>query len=44
MVLTETLLKTQMKISAGYNAMNSKETTLKFRYQTGKSEEGAGWQ
>ena len=33
-----------MKISASYNAMNSVETTLKFKYQTGKSEEGADWQ
>ena len=39
MALTETWLKTQMKISAGYNAMNSIEITLKLKYQTGNLEE-----
>ena len=39
MVLTETWLKSQMKIRAGYSAMNSTEVTLKLKYQIGKLEE-----
>ena len=42
MVLTETWLKTQMKISAGYSAMNSTEVTLKPKYQIGNLERGGG--